>query len=63
MGRQIVVTPISFWDIPLKRFYRFSIINQRLVEMSKRKSLANSVPAAAVRQRGKVFSIWTRHKT
>lgn len=33
------------------------------VEMSKRKSLANSVPAAAVRQRGRVLSIWTRHKT
>jgi len=33
-----------------------------VLEIQERKSLANSVPAAAVRQRGRVLSLWTRYK-
>jgi len=34
-----------------------------LYQILKIKSLANSVPAAAVIQRGRVLSKWTRYKT
>lgn len=42
-----------------KRVYKNK---QNCFEKSRIKSLANSVPAAAVIQRGKVLSEWTRHK-
>lgn len=40
-----------------KPFFVFLFFKKRKTE-----SLANSVPAAAVRQRGKVLSIWTGYK-